>query len=390
MMAPRHTVALALQHRQRRMPGVLQNVSVAMIVRNEEEMLPGCLSAVERDCEVVIVDTGSTDGTKAIAQAAGAKVSDFTWCDDFAAARNAALKHCTREWVLMLDADERVSAELWKQIGALVKREDAGAATVRMRNVQSHGHVRETRLLRLFRRDELIAYRYPIHEDATASVQAYLSRTGRLLVHLNGTVEHLGYVREYARARGKKDRDKALLEAHLHSEPDNLYTHLKLLELGRFWSDPALTASAAPRAREALERAGAKELREAPWAGELVVLIANALWPEEPGRALGYLESFSPRIHPSAAWQLKRAELLELLGHNDAARAAFAACAALGAQLGDLQLSTVRPRMGLARLAIAEGQLHEALSWAQKALSFAPDDPEAKLACEVLTRQLLP
>ena len=92
MMAPRHTVALALQRRQRRMPGVFSNVSVAMIVRNEEEMLPGCLSTVERDCEVVIVDTGSTDGTKAIARAAGAKVSDFTWCDDFAAARNAALK----------------------------------------------------------------------------------------------------------------------------------------------------------------------------------------------------------------------------------------------------------------------------------------------------------
>ena len=184
----------------------------------------------------------------------------------------------------MLDADERASAELWKQIEALVKRQDAGAATVRMRNVQSHGHVRETRLLRLFRRDELIAYRYPIHEDATASVQAYLSRTGRLLVHLNGTVEHLGYVREYARARGKKDRDKALLEAHLRSEPDNLYTHLKLLELGRFWSDPLLTASAAPGAREALERAGAKELRDAPWAGELVVLIANALWPERAGQ----------------------------------------------------------------------------------------------------------
>src|SRR5262249_6912274 len=160
---------------------------------------------------------------------------------------------------------------------------DAGAATVRMRNVQSHGHVRETRLLRLFRRDDSIAFRYPIHEDATASVQAYLKRTGRLLMHLDGTVEHLGYVREYARARGKKDRDRTMLEAHLRSAPDNLYTHLKLLELGRFWSDAALTESAAPAAQRAVERADVKELREAPWAGELVVLIAGALWPKEPG-----------------------------------------------------------------------------------------------------------
>ncbi len=323
-----------------------------------------------------------------LAQRAGARVVDFAWCDDFAAARNFALEHCTGDWVFIVDADERVTPELWKQLQALVQRDDAGAATVRMRNLQTHGHVRDSRLLRVFRRDPLIRFRYPIHEDVTEGVCAYLKQTGRKAVHLDGVVEHLGYARAHATARGKKDRDQRMLERLLNAQPDDLYTHFKLLELARFWKDAPLAASAAPKAAAAVERAACEDLKASPWAGELLVLIANATWGKDLESALRYLESYAPRIRPSAAWQLRRAELLELLGHTEASRAAFAACATLGTGLGDLQLSTVRPRMGLARLAIADGHLQEALGWAQRALSFAPEDPEAKLACDLLTRQL--
>src|SRR5205814_1610548 len=86
-------------------------LSVAMIVRDEEQMLPGCLAELGR-CERVIVDTGSRDRTREIAARSGARVFDFAWCDDFSAARNFALAQCTGDWVLVLDADERVSSEL--------------------------------------------------------------------------------------------------------------------------------------------------------------------------------------------------------------------------------------------------------------------------------------
>src|SRR5205823_5094968 len=84
-------------------------VSLCMIVKNEEENLAACLQSVQGLVkEMIIVDTGSTDRTKEIAASFGAKVYDFTWIDNFAAARNESLRHATGRWIFWLDADERL------------------------------------------------------------------------------------------------------------------------------------------------------------------------------------------------------------------------------------------------------------------------------------------
>ncbi|GAA4546754.1 glycosyltransferase [Amycolatopsis samaneae] len=98
-------------------------LSLTMIVRDEEARLGRVLRDMAGVCdEMVVVDTGSRDGTRRVARDAGARVLDFAWVDDFAAARNFALDACTGEWVLWLDADDvvppGVRAELW-----VVKRE---------------------------------------------------------------------------------------------------------------------------------------------------------------------------------------------------------------------------------------------------------------------------
>lgn len=82
-------------------------ISLCMIVRNEEGALGRCLDSVLGIAdEIVIVDTGSTDNTKKIAERYGADIYDFTWIDDFSAARNYAFSKATQEYILWLDADD--------------------------------------------------------------------------------------------------------------------------------------------------------------------------------------------------------------------------------------------------------------------------------------------
>src|SRR2546430_1929302 len=89
-----------------------QRVSLSMIVKNEAHRLGKCLGSVAVLVdEIIIVDTGSTDGTQELAAKYGAKVIDFPWRDDFAAARNMGLDHATGEWIFWLDADHWLDEE---------------------------------------------------------------------------------------------------------------------------------------------------------------------------------------------------------------------------------------------------------------------------------------
>ena len=82
-------------------------ISASLIIKNEEAMLPKCLKSIKGVDEIVIVDTGSEDKSIQIAKKAGAKVyTDYKWNDNFAEARNESKKHCTKEWLLIIDGDE--------------------------------------------------------------------------------------------------------------------------------------------------------------------------------------------------------------------------------------------------------------------------------------------
>jgi glycosyltransferase involved in cell wall biosynthesis len=84
-------------------------LSVVMIAKNEEAMLPACLNSVKGADEIVVLDTGSTDRTVEIALAAGAVIGEYKWNDDFSAARNAALDISSGDWILSIDADETLN-----------------------------------------------------------------------------------------------------------------------------------------------------------------------------------------------------------------------------------------------------------------------------------------
>lgn len=92
-------------------------VSLAMIVKNEQELLPRCLESVKKFVdEIIIVDTGSTDATKLVAAQFTDKIYDFVWCDDFSKARNFAFSKAKGKYVMWLDADDYVSSDNLKKL----------------------------------------------------------------------------------------------------------------------------------------------------------------------------------------------------------------------------------------------------------------------------------
>lgn len=113
----------------------MASISLCMIAKNEEQFLKQCLESVQGLVdEVILVDTGSTDKTKEIADEFGAKIFDFEWIDDFSAARNESLKHVKGDWILVLDADETISRKDHKNIKKIIEENKFPVASL----VQRH------------------------------------------------------------------------------------------------------------------------------------------------------------------------------------------------------------------------------------------------------------
>ncbi len=348
-------------------------------------MLPGLLDSLSGlDAQICALDTGSVDDTVALLQAAGASVGHRPWDDDFAAARNASLELADGDWVLVLDADERLTAAAREAIERVLADPDVGAATLVVRSAFDHGHHRDSRLLRLFRREPEVRYLHRIHEDCSESVRAMLRRTSRRLVALpdDAVVEHLGYTRDRAAERDKKERDARLLRASLEADPGDRYARFKLLELARYWDDASLAAGVAAQTAELLDR-GALSLSGWPHGGELLVLVARALH-DRPADVLAWLERWEPAAEPAAALFLAVGELREGVGEHAEAAAAYQRCLTL--KDGTLQLTTVRPLMGLARIDLLHGDVAAAAGRVSEALGFAPEDPEARLGREAVAQ----
>jgi len=162
------------------MPTLPDALSLCMMVKNEERSLPRCLDSVRGLAgELIVVDTGSTDGTPRIAASYGAQVIPFDFTIvDFAAARNCAIARARGRWILMLDADEtldRAGAPMIERLVAL----DENAGYVLERRNHSPGASSSTTdfVVRLFANRANHRYRGRVHETIDASI---LSGGGRL------------------------------------------------------------------------------------------------------------------------------------------------------------------------------------------------------------------
>ena len=170
---------------------VAPTLSICMIVKNEEQHLAYCLNSLSPVAdEMIVVDTGSTDKTKEIAVAFGARVFDIEWTNDFAVARNHSLSKAQGDWILVMDADEVISFQDHAKLKKLISRKDKVAYNIITRNYvnktagdgwvcNDDGYLHEqagrgwfpSGKVRLFPNNEKIRFENPIHELVEYSIQ---------------------------------------------------------------------------------------------------------------------------------------------------------------------------------------------------------------------------
>lgn len=210
-------------------------LSIGMIFKNEERCIERCLKSLQplRDaipCELVMADTGATDGSREIAERYADEVFDFEWVDDFAAARNAVMDRCHGKWYFSIDCDEWLDPDIAELVRFLRDSKSPNFAFVVMRNYHSAelekgDNFSNFMALRLVRMDTGIRFQGLIHESWPYREPS---------VQLSGTVlHHDGYFYTDDEALKKKmRRNRKLLRQKLEQQPDNLLTLLQCVESG--------------------------------------------------------------------------------------------------------------------------------------------------------------
>ncbi len=223
-------------------------ISLCMIVKNEEQNIEKCLNSVKEAVdEIIIVDTGSTDGTKEIASKFTDKIYDFEWCDDFSAARNESIKHATCDWVFILDADEIIGKEEHGKLLECANVWENQAYNVLTRNYSDNSSIRHwqpslngayaenfqgwfpSMKIRLWQQALNLQFEGKMHELISSSSKMNLS-TLPLSVH------HYGSVSSFV---GKKSElYLKLAEQKIKADPQNAKAYfelgIRLKEKGKF------------------------------------------------------------------------------------------------------------------------------------------------------------
>ncbi|WP_196514060.1 tetratricopeptide repeat protein [Nostoc sp. NZL] len=205
-------------------------LSLCMIVKNEAATLPKCLNSVRKVVdEMVVLDTGSIDRTPNIAQQLGAKVHHFKWCNDFSAARNAALKYVTGDWILVLDADETLTPGIVPQLREAIARDEYLLINL-VRHEIGAEQSPYSLVSRLFRNHPDIRFDRPYHALVDDSVSEILTKEPHWQVgYLPGVaLSHVGYQKSAIAQNNKYAKAATAMEGFLATHPDDPYVCSKL------------------------------------------------------------------------------------------------------------------------------------------------------------------
>lgn len=189
-------------------------LSVCLIAKDEEAVIGRALASVQPIAdEIIVVDTGSTDDTVAIAESYGARVSRFPWCGDFSAARNAGLERASGDWILVLDADECLAPNMLDRLLVALQNDQADAYLTRIVNYQDGEAISAGAVVRLFRNRPQYRFRGRIHEQITPSIAA----AGGRIVPLALEIQHYGYTPTEDARKNRRERNLRLLKMEMET-----------------------------------------------------------------------------------------------------------------------------------------------------------------------------
>ncbi len=201
-------------------------LSLCMIVKNEAEYLETCLKLARPHVdEIVVIDTGSTDGTQDIARRYADVFEEIEWPNSFAAARNYSLDRASGQYILILDGDEYIADfNGWKTLRLVLQEQQIAGIRLRIRNLlPANGFVQADVIFqeRIFPNDPSVRYTGRVHNQIWSTIEAYHKKTGYPILNIPVEVVHFGYVHAREKMRIKYEpRLPLLLQEYKESKSE--------------------------------------------------------------------------------------------------------------------------------------------------------------------------
>jgi glycosyltransferase involved in cell wall biosynthesis len=209
-------------------------ISACLIVKDEESHLEACLYSIKDFVdEIIVVDTGSKDSTKKIAEKFTSNIYDFKWVDDFSKARNFSISKAASEWILVIDADEILEKESLKRIKNLIDQDEYDAFALEQRNYTNNrtefnfipsnarnfqGYI-PCNIIRLFRNNKKILFSNPVHESVDESIKNNNLKVLKTNIPLHHFQDEKGNLKE------KQIEYMRICEKNIDSMPNKAKAH---------------------------------------------------------------------------------------------------------------------------------------------------------------------
>lgn len=212
-------------------------LSLSMMVKNEAQSLEkGLRLARPFVDEIVVIDTGSTDGTQEIALKYADVFEEIVWPNSFADARNYTFDRASGDFIMVLDGDEYLpDPQHWKRIRKQIRDPEVAAVQLLIRNLLPDGQIIAADRMwqeRVFRNDASIRYVGRVHHQVHDALKAYLERTGRKLFRVDAEIVHTGYALSKEKMAGKYFARVDLLRQEYHRPKSEAYRAYYGYQLG--------------------------------------------------------------------------------------------------------------------------------------------------------------